>query len=190
MNSIRNVFLCLVLVAVNAVLTGCATTTTARPMATEPLPPPAFVPPGPQYGPAPVVTAPVPPGRPETTMGPPQSWAWLHSPPHGCERGPFSLAIINGTDYFMQVSLDGEDLQIRGSGGVLPHLPPGAIAYVCLAHLENHTINGVAFAPRYGTLYEVPGDNGRFTATVRFGTPPNASGRNEFPIHAALMILQ
>ncbi|HSD12702.1 MAG TPA: hypothetical protein VLC10_04035 [Patescibacteria group bacterium] len=179
-----------VLAVAFAALTGCATTTTARPAVSDP-PPPAFMPPsGPQYAMPPGTAAamPVPPARPESMMGPPQNWAWLHTPPYGCERGPNALMIANDTEYFMRIVLDGEDLIVRGAAGVFPEIPPHAAAYVCLAHLEEHTISGVAYTLRYGVAQEMPGPNGRFNITRRYGAVVRASGRHELHINRGLLL--
>ncbi len=126
---------------------------------------------GPAVVPPPVAMAIMPPPAQPTTFGPPQNWAWL-TPPHGCEKGAFSLPIWNRTDHkFLKVLLDGEELMIRGAQGVLPHLPPHTAAYVCLARLGDHTITGVAYEPRMGVMIEPIGKSGRFQQTV------NTTGR-------------
>ncbi len=171
-----------------AALTGCATTTTARPAVSDPLPPPiAAVPPG--YMAAPVVPGMVPPPRPEPLQGPPQSWAWLHTPPMGCDQGPNSLAIANDTDYFARIVLDGEDLQVRGAYGTLPMVPPNSVVFVCLAHTGEHTLGGVMYVTRYGVPQELLGDRNRFEYRGPFGNASHPSGRNEFHINVATLVL-
>ncbi|HTM68497.1 MAG TPA: hypothetical protein VL426_04300 [Candidatus Binatia bacterium] len=173
-----------------AVLAGCATTTTPRPALVTP--PPAPVDPAymqqyapPLAGPA----SPVPPPRPEMMMGPPQSWAWLHTPPMGCDSGPNSLMIANDTDYHMHVVLDGEDLQIRGAYGILPTLPPRAAVYVCLAHNGEHTLSGIAFTVRYGQMQEIPGEYGRFDFRGPLAGETQANGSHQFHINRATLNL-
>lgn len=177
------------MLTVLAALTGCATSTTAR-VSTSPMPPPpvAMAPVG-----SPVAVmppSPVPPPRPETMMGPPQNWGWIHTPPMGCDRGPNSLAIANDTDYYMRIIIDGEDLLARGAHGTFPELPPRTVAYVCLAHTGVHSIAGVAYTLRYGVPQEVEGDNGRFRVQKSFGVGTLASGRHELHINTALLMLE
>ncbi len=174
-----------------ALLAGCATTTTARPLpsmdqvAAEPLPPMAS---GPMTGPVVPQGVPyVPPARPQP-MGPPQNWGWLNTPPYGCETGPLALAISNSTEYFMALQIDGQDFMVRGGMGVLPHLPPGATMYVCLSDTAVHTITGTAYVARYGALQEVGGDMGRFTWSGSFGINYNGNiGHHQFDINNNLL---
>ena len=168
----------MVVIAALATLTGCATTTAPRPQVVSP-PPPPVAPMDPsmaqQYGPGPVSS--VPPARPETMWGPPQNWAWMHSPPVGCDSGPHSVMIANNTRYHLRVVLDGQDLMVRGAYGVLPTFPPGTRVYICQAHLNQHTLSGVAFSIHYGQLQEIPGEYGRFDfhGTLMENTQPNGS---------------
>jgi len=111
------------------------------------------------------VVATVPPARP-APGGPPQSFAWLHTPPMGCEEGVFSLEIRNSSDSFLAVLIDGEELEVRGARGMLPHLPPDSSAYICLESLGEHTLAAVSYVPRFGELQEVR----RYSRTVRFGS--------------------
>lgn len=179
-----------VLFAAFSVLTGCATTTSAGGSATSPMPPPAAVAPMPA-GPVVAMPAmPVPPARPESMMGPPQNWAWLGTPPYGCERGPNAIMIANETRYFLRLVLDGEDVLVRGSRGMFPELPPGASAFLCLSHTGVHTLQGVAFTLRYGVPQEVEGDNGRFSIVQSWGTGTWSSGRHEVHVSEATLILQ
>ncbi|MEY4744627.1 MAG: hypothetical protein RL272_572 [Candidatus Parcubacteria bacterium] len=173
--------LLVVIVSIAALNAGCATTAAAGPGVVDQPPavvsPPAAVP----YG------MPVPPPRPEAMMGPPQSWAWLYTPPMGCDRGPNSLAIANDTDYYVRVVLDGEDLQVRAANGMFPNLPPHTVAYVCLSHLGLHSVSGIAYTLRYGVPQEVPGNNGRFDwHDTDFGGV-HSSGRREFHINADVL---
>lgn len=173
-----------------AALTGCATTTTARPAVIEPPPPMAAMPPGYVPGAVPaMVPGMVPPPRPETISGPPQNWAWIHTPPMGCDQGPNSLAIANDTDYFTRIVLDGEDLQVRGAYGMLPMVPPNSVVYVCLSHTGEHTLSGVMYVLRYGVPQELTGDRGTFTYRGPFGNATHPSGRNEFHINTATLVL-
>lgn len=178
-----------VLFAAFAALTGCATTTSARP-ATLPMPPPPVAAPMPVGPSVAMPMAPIPPARPEMMMGPPQSWAWLSTPPYGCERGPNSLMIANETRYFMRLVLDGEDVLVRGSRGVFPELPPGATAFLCLSHTGVHTLQGVAFALRYGVPQEIEGEHGRFRIMQSWGTGTWSSGWHEVHVTDATLILQ
>lgn len=179
-----------VVIAAFAVLEGCATTTTSRPQVVTPPPPPVDPMMAQPYGP-PVAgpVSPVPPPRPEAMMGPPQSWAWMHTPPLGCDSGPSSLMIANDTQYHMRVVLDGEDLQVRGAYGIMPTLPPGAAAYVCLAHTGAHTLSGVAFSVRYGQLQEVEGEYGRFTYRGPLDGETQGNGSHQFHINRATLNL-
>jgi hypothetical protein len=177
-----------VLVAAFSVLTGCATSATSRP-AMSPMPPPVAAAPMPAGPMVAMPAAPVPPARPESMMGPPQNWGWLHTPPYGCERGPNSLMIANETRYFIRLVLDGEDVLIRGAQGMFPELPPGATAFVCLSHTGIHTLQGVAFTLRYGVPQEVVGDNGRFSIVQSWGTGVWSSGRHELHVGEATLIL-
>ncbi len=130
--------------------------------------PSAPSPAAPPQGQPPVVTAPVapnggngmtfiptpPPAQPQV-YGPPQNWAWLHTPPKDCETGKFSLPIWNRTAHkFTTVLIDGKAFMVRGSGGVLPHLPPGETVYICLESLGLHSIAVVAYEPRMRVLQE------------------------------------
>lgn len=170
-----------------AMVTGCATPMTARPSAA---PPPAYMPP--PYAAMPPGVAPgmpVPPARPEAMMGPPQSWAWLHTPPMGCDQGPNSLAIANDTDYFARIMLDGEELQVRGAYGMLPNVPPNSVVYVCLNSTGEHTLAGVMYTLRFGVPQELSGNQGTFEYRGPFGNASHPSGRNEFHINTATLIL-
>lgn len=174
-----------------AVLGGCATTTTPRPTVVSP-PPPAVDPAYAQaYGVPPAVgpVSPVPPPRPESMMGPPQSWAWLHTAPLGCNSGPHSLMIANDTTHHMRVVLDGEDLQVRGAYGVLPTLPPNSAVYVCLSHLGTHSLSGVAYSLRFGQLQEIEGDPGSFNFRGPLAGEPQPNGSVRFRINVATLNL-
>lgn len=71
-----------------------------------------------------------PPAQPPE-LGLRQSWAYL-TPPRGCNK-PYLMEIKNSLAVFARVSIDGEDLTIRGSRGPLPNLiRPGQAVYVCL----------------------------------------------------------
>lgn len=86
---------------------------------------------------------------------PPQNWAWLHQPPAGCARGIYSMQVENQTSYHAQILLDGEELRVRGARGVLPGIPPGEVAYICLNNTGQHTFTGMLFALRFGQPQKV-----------------------------------
>lgn len=144
-----------------------------------PLPPPPIVA-APQGYAAPPTVGMIPAARPPARSGPPQNWAWLHTPPYGCSTGPLSLEIDNQTRYFMAVLMDGKKLRVRGADGELPQIPPGETAYVCLNDLGDHTIDGVAYAGAYGNLVEVD----RFHIRETFSVSTMATwGRQAFTIN-------
>ncbi len=89
-----------------------------------------------------------PPAQPRRV--PPQNWAWLHQPPAGCTSGIYSMQVENWTDHHIQLFVDGEELRVRGSRGVLPGIPPHEVVYICLNNIGQHTFTGMVFALRYG----------------------------------------
>ncbi|KPJ84827.1 hypothetical protein AMJ57_05305 [Parcubacteria bacterium SG8_24] len=115
-----------------------------------------------------------PPAKPRP-LGPPQHWAWMHTPPQGCSSGILSLEIENFTGYYLKLFLDGEELTVRGAQGVLPHLPPRETVYVCLSGTGHHTFRGIAFQNRYGVLQEVK----RFSFDRKFTRLWGARGRHK-----------
>ncbi len=117
----------------------------------------------------------VPPPPKPLPPGPPQNWAWLHSRPYGCESGPFAMEVHNLTAaLFMRLSVDGEEVIIRGANGplatrapdgtMMTPLPPDARMYMCLKSLGAHTVTGVLYADRMGVLSEVK----RFSRPISF----------------------
>lgn len=121
---------------------------------------------------------------------PPQYVAQLDVPIAGCEYGPHSLALINATDMYMEMYVDGELMEFWAADGVYAELPPDAIAYMCLEHTGIHSFAGYGFVVRYGELVEVYGEGGRFVWTGSFGTSTASSGRHEFWITQSLLNLQ
>jgi len=107
-----------------------------------------------------------PPVRPEDMVPPPaqqrrlppQNWAWLHQPPAGCTSGIYSMQAENWTDHHVQLFIDGEEIRVRGSRGILPGIPPHETVYLCLNNTGEHTFTGMLFALRYGQPQRV----GRF----------------------------
>ncbi len=89
-----------------------------------------------------------PPAQPRRL--PPQNWAWLHQPPAGCTSGIYSMQVENWTDHHLQLFVDGVELRVRGSRGVLPGIPPHEVVYICLNNIGQHTFTGMVFALRYG----------------------------------------
>lgn len=94
-----------------------------------------------------------PPAQP--SRGPPQNWAWLGQPPKGCETGVYSMEIVNKTEHFVELSMDGSGLKVRGAKGLLPFIPPHEKVYVCLNNTGTHTFLGMLYASRYGRLDKV-----------------------------------
>jgi hypothetical protein len=95
--------------------------------------------------------------------GPPQNWAWLHTPPSGCSGGIYALTLVNQTDYYANILIDGESLRVRGARGMLPGVPPHEKVYMCLGNMGKHTFTGEIFALRYGQANRV--GTYRFEAT-------------------------
>jgi hypothetical protein len=116
--------------------------------------------------------------------------ARLDVPPEGCEYGPFSLALVNATDLFMEIYLDGYPVDFWAADSVYAELPPDATAYLCLEHTGVHAIEGYGYALRYGELVEVGGEGGRFYWSGSFGSSTTSSGRHEFWITPSLLYLQ
>jgi len=87
--------------------------------------------------------------------GPPQNWAWLHTPPSGCSEGVYALTLVNMTDYYANIMIDGEALRVRGARGLLPGIPPHEKAYMCLGSMGKHTFTGEIFGLRYGQAMRV-----------------------------------
>jgi hypothetical protein len=105
--------------------------------------------------------------------GPPQNWAWMHTQPAGCASGVYALTVVNQTDYYINLMIDGEPLRVRGARGLLPGVPPHEKVYMCLGNLGKHTFTGELFALRYGQAmkvgtYRYEGDYGG--NTMSFGT--------------------
>jgi hypothetical protein len=94
-------------------------------------------------------------------MNVPQNVAWL-TRPRGCNRA-LSMRFKNDTSFYMRVLLDGRELAVQGGAGTLPHIPPGASAYVCLNRTGHHSVAAVAYAGRYGRLTEVSRYQSEFT---------------------------
>lgn len=115
-----------------------------------------------QPTPAPVVTPPAPrapvarpmpmmPRRPVAAT--PQTWGNLHGPPpmtFGRCPAVMNLHIVNRTDHFVSVLLDGEMTQNGGAMSTLPHIPPRQRLEVCLERLGRHTISGALYTVRDG----------------------------------------
>ena len=127
----------------------------------------------------------------DLTGGGSQNEAWLHVPPDGCETGPFSLALINKTDLYISMTIDGADIVFLDEGGyAYGELPPEMTAYLCLEETGTHSITGSAWALRYDELVPVEGDGGSFVWNADLGDSSLASGRHELAIDRALLILQ
>lgn len=94
-----------------------------------------------------------PPAQPRRL--PPQNWAWLHTPPAGCGHGIYALSLVNQTDYYANIMIDGEPLRVRGARGLLPGIPPHERVFMCLNNTGTHTFTGEVFALRYGQAMKV-----------------------------------
>ncbi|MFH2063456.1 MAG: hypothetical protein ABIJ46_04905 [bacterium] len=103
------------------------------------------------------VAARPPTGPSPVSQFPPQNWARMYGPPGvpGCDTGPLSVAIDNGTDYYVQAFIDGVEVRVFGGAGTLPHLPPGQTAYACLSRPGRHNVTGVLYVRRGNQLVEV-----------------------------------
>ena len=104
-------------------------------------------------------------------MGPPQSYGQMYRPIRGCEEGPLALEIVNQTEFYLKVFLDGQEVTVNGGGGVLPYLPPqtgGGSApsvYVCLNEQGKHSINGIAFSCNIRGCQQ----SGKFSTSNNYG---------------------
>jgi len=80
----------------------------------------------------------------------PQHWGNMHGPPPVAGTCPavLNLRIVNNTEHFVTVLLDGMAVQVGGGAGILPHLPPGQRVEVCLTRLGRHTVSGSLFTVR------------------------------------------
>lgn len=116
-----------------------------------------------------------------------QSVAQLYYPPAGCEDGPLSVAIINRTQMYMEMTIDGEYIDFVDDYGSYAQLEPQATAFLCLENTGVHAITGQAYVERYGELRKVAGRDGDFTWTGSFGTEARFNGRNEFVITAGYL---
>jgi hypothetical protein len=122
-------------------------------------------------------------------MGYPQHYAFLEKRVPGCESGPLAVKIMNHTDYFVKLMVDGVELAVFSSQGPLPgFVPPHAAVWICLAKNGETNFTGIAFVRRpigaTGTyaLQEVEGDLGRFNRTWNFGPATDAVlGHHQFP---------
>jgi len=107
---------------------------------------------GEREGDEPASRLPHPASRPIVAPMPvtPQHWGSMHGAPPVAGTCPavLNLHIVNSTDHYVSVLLDGVAVQVGGGAGILPHLPPGQRVEVCLTHLERHTIGGRLFTVR------------------------------------------
>ncbi|HTM68301.1 MAG TPA: hypothetical protein VL426_03280 [Candidatus Binatia bacterium] len=117
----------------------------------------------------------------------PQNLAQLDYPVAGCERGPYALALMNRTDYYLDMTLDGEPIDFLAPEGSYAELPPWTTAYVCLDHLGDHDITGRSFYESYGQLYPVGGEYGYFAVTDYYGSDVGPGGRQELFIDDSLL---
>lgn len=165
----KNLYTCIVLVLL-ALVTGCAATAPLQPAADANFQAtPGFVPP--PNGPAMMV----PPGA-AMPMGYPQHYAFLEKRVPGCEKGPLAVKIMNHTDFFVKLMIDGVELAMFGSQGPLPgFIPPHAAAWICLAKNGDVNFAGIAYVKRpigatgQYALQEVEGPYGRFSMNWNLG---------------------
>lgn len=122
----------------------------------------------------PPATAAAPASRPmppfATMPMTPQHWGNMHGGPPmagGMCSGVLTLHIVNQTDHFITVLLDGRAVQVGGGAGILPHLPPRQEVEVCLTSLGRHTISGTLYAVRGRQVVDL---GVRFSRQVSFGT--------------------
>lgn len=138
----------------------------------------------------------IPPAQP-ILPGPPQNWAWPHTPPNGCEAGPFRLQINNWfPDYYVRMFIDGEEVVTRSTpfpgpdGTMMTPIPPRGAqrfganpvrTFACLNHLGAHTLSGVIYANRMGILVEIK----RFSENVDYNA--SASSGQVFDLMSNLL---
>lgn len=118
---------------------------------------------------------------------PPQTLAQLDYPFDGCESGPYSLALMNRTEYFLDMTIDGEPVDFLAPEGSYAELPPWTTAYLCLDYLGDHALTGLSYFERYGNLYPVGGAYGYFAVTDYYGSSVGPRGRQEFSIDDSLL---
>src|SRR5687767_2218995 len=118
----------------------------------------------------------------------PQYLAQLDYPVAGCESGPYALALMNRTDYYLEMTIDGELIDFLAPEGSYAELPPWTTAYLCLEYLGDHDISGWSFYEGYdGYLYPVHGAYGYFAVTDYYGSNVGPHGRQELFIDESLL---
>lgn len=108
------------------------------------------------------------PSRQEPNI--PDNWAWLNSPPNGCD-GALLLEIRNKSQYFWQLIVNERDMVIGTRDGRLPNFPPGATVYICLPDTGIQQIGGIGYLPRFGVLQKAA----KFNARESFGAMVNGN---------------
>lgn len=118
---------------------------------------------------------------------PPEYMAQLDYPIAGCENGPHSLALMNRTDYFLDMTIDGEPIDFLAPEGSYAELPPWTTAYLCLDYLGEHMLTGRSYYESYGELYPVGGEYGYFAVTDYYDEAVGPHGRQELSIDESLL---
>jgi hypothetical protein len=125
--------------------------------------------------------------RPDGVGDRPQYLAQLDHPVAGCERGPYALALVNRTDYYLDMTIDGEPIDFLAPEGSYAELPPWTTAYLCLEYLGDHDLTGRSYYESYGQLYPEQGEYGYFAVTDRYSTDVGPHGRQELFIDDSLL---
>lgn len=125
--------------------------------------------------------------RPHHPGIPPQYVAQLDYPIAGCERGPYALALMNRTDYYLDMTIDGDAIDFEAPEGTYFELPPWSTAYLCLEWLGDHEITGYSYYESYGELYPVHGPYGYFAIIDHYGSSVGPHGRQELVIDDSLL---
>lgn len=118
---------------------------------------------------------------------PPQHMARLDYPFDGCESGPYALALMNRTDYFLDMTIDGEPIDFLAPEGSYAELPPWTTAYLCLDYLGEHGLSGTSYYESRGWLYPVGGAYGYFAVTDYYDASVGPHGLQELFIDDSLL---
>lgn len=85
----------------------------------------------------------------------------------GCESGPGAVHVVNGTEFPLSLTVDGEPVATLGVGEIRRFIAPRSTVYLCLDASRSHAFEGFALKRVDDRLYAIPRD---FRADVAVDT--------------------